>query len=332
MIIAEIAQAHEGSLGMAHAYIDALQHSGVHAVKFQMHIAEAESSTAEPFRVNFSYEDATRFDYWKRMEFTAEQWQGLKTHCEDKGMEFICSPFSIMAVHVLEQLNVNRYKIGSGEVTNHLLLEKIARTHKPVILSNGMNNWDELDAAIQLLREKNIAVSLLQCTTAYPTEPAQWGLNNISIMKQRYHLPVGYSDHSGDVYACLAAAALGAALFEFHVVFDKAMFGPDAKASIPVNEVKKLTTGIEAIQAAMQRPVDKNDLAPFQTLKSVFEKTLAVNKDLPAGSILRFEDLEGKKPAGMGIAAKAYENIIGKTLTHSKKQWDFLQQEDINPE
>lgn len=332
MIIAEIGQAHDGSLGMAHAYIDALENTGVHAVKFQMHIAEAESSAAEPFRVKFSYADATRFDYWRRMEFSPEQWMGLKTHCEEKEMEFICSPFSNEAVDRLEKLNVKRYKIGSGEITNHLLLEKIARTKKPVILSSGMNNWQELDMAVQIFTAKNIAVSLMQCTTAYPTEPPQWGLNNISLMRQRYTLPVGFSDHSGDIYACLAAAALGAELFEFHVVFDKAMFGPDTKASIPINAVKKLTTGIAAVQTALQQPIDKDDLKPFQTLKAVFEKTIAVNKDLPAGSILRFEDLEAKKPAGMGIAASAYKNVIGKGLTRPRKQWDFLQQEDIIPE
>ncbi len=101
-IIAEIAQAHEGSLGIAHSYIDALANAGVDAVKFQTHIAEAESSDFEPFRVKFSYEDETRFDYWKRMEFTLEQWQGLKTHCEEKGVEFISSPFSCAAVELLE--------------------------------------------------------------------------------------------------------------------------------------------------------------------------------------------------------------------------------------
>src|SRR6476620_1801526 len=128
MIIAEIAQAHEGSLGIAHSYIDALKPTGVNVVKFQTHIAAAESSAFEPFRVKFSFEDETRYDYWKRMEFTPEQWAGLKKHCEDCGLEFISSPFSNAAVDLLESLNVKRYKIGSGEVTNRLMMEKIAKT------------------------------------------------------------------------------------------------------------------------------------------------------------------------------------------------------------
>jgi len=129
LIISEIAQAHEGSPGIAHSYIDALAECGVDAVKFQTHIAEAESSNQEQFRVNFSYEDTTRFDYWKRMEFTAEQLAGLKDHCEQKKIEFISSPFSIAAVEMLERLGVKRYKIGSGEMINHLMLWLLYITH-----------------------------------------------------------------------------------------------------------------------------------------------------------------------------------------------------------
>ena len=106
------------------------------AIKFQTHIANAESSIYESFRINFSYEDKTRFDYWKRMEFTKEQWVVIKKHCEEVGLEFISSPFSLAAVDLLEFLEVQRYKIGSGEVTNFLMLEKIARTGKPIILSS----------------------------------------------------------------------------------------------------------------------------------------------------------------------------------------------------
>ena len=118
MIIAEIAQAHDGSLGTAHAYIDALAATGVDAIKFQTHIAEAESSIHEPFRVKFSKQDATRMAYWKRMEFTIEQWHGIKAHCDEVGLEFISSPFSNAAVDLLERVGVQRYKIGSGEVSN----------------------------------------------------------------------------------------------------------------------------------------------------------------------------------------------------------------------
>ena len=132
--IAEIAQAHDGSLGILHSYIDAVAKTGVQAVKFQMHIAEAESSSAETFRSNFSYEDATRFDYWRRMEFTFEHWQGIKAHVDAVGLDFIVSPFSVAAVKLLEKLDLTAFKVGSGELSNLLMLEAIARTGKPVIL------------------------------------------------------------------------------------------------------------------------------------------------------------------------------------------------------
>ena len=124
-IIAEIAQAHDGSLGIAHSFIDALKDTGVDAVKFQTHMAEAESSDFEPFRVNFSYVDKTRFEYWKRVEFNFEEWKGLKEHCDQNNLEFMSTPFSNSAVDLLEKLSVKRYKIGSGDVGNFLLLEKL---------------------------------------------------------------------------------------------------------------------------------------------------------------------------------------------------------------
>ena len=117
--MAEIGQAHEGSLGILHSYIDALSDTGIDAIKFQTHIAEAESSEYEPFRVEFSYEDKTRFDYWKRMEFSLSQWTGIREHCDEVGLEFISSPFSNMAVDWLEEIGVQEYKIGSGEVSNY---------------------------------------------------------------------------------------------------------------------------------------------------------------------------------------------------------------------
>ncbi|MBK8653209.1 MAG: N-acetylneuraminate synthase family protein [Haliscomenobacter sp.] len=327
LIIAEIAQAHEGSLGIAHSYIDALAETGVHAVKFQTHLAHAESSIHEPFRVKFSYEDATRYDYWKRMEFTSEQWAGLKQHCEDKGLEFISSPFSNAAVDLLERLGVKRYKIGSGEVTNYLMLEKIARTGKPILLSSGMSSLKELDEAVAFLRPFGNHLTVLQCTTAYPTQPEQWGLNVIPLMRERYKLPVGFSDHSGDIFACLAAAAMGANVLEFHAVFDKRLFGPDAPASLTIDQIKQLAWGVGQIERSLTTPVDKERNEEFQPLKKIFEKSLAVNQDLPAGHVIHQDDLESKKPAGHGIPATRFREVVGKILAKDIKAWQFLTEE-----
>lgn len=330
MIIAEIGQAHDGSLGILHSYIDALAPTGVDAIKFQTHIAEAESSGFEQFRIPFSYVDKTRYDYWQRMELSLEQWLQVKAHCDAAGLQFISSPFSCAAVDLLEKVGIHQYKVGSGEITNHLLIQKIVETGKPVILSSGMSNLQELESAIQMFTRKNIPVSVLQCTTAYPTRPAQWGLHILKILKDRFKITVGFSDHSGDIIAALAATALGAEVIEVHAVFDKRMFGPDAKASLEIDEISRLVKGVKEIQEALANSFSKDEESEnFTGLKTLFGKSLAVNKELPEGHILSFSDLEAKKPAGRGMAAKDYTYCVGATLKRPMYRWEFLNDNDL---
>jgi N,N'-diacetyllegionaminate synthase len=329
-IMAELGQAHEGSLGILHSYIDALSTTGIDAVKFQTHIAEAESSEYEPFRVQFSYEDDTRFDYWKRMEFSLEQWKDIKKHCDDVGLEFVSSPFSNIAVDWLEEIGIQKYKIGSGEVTNFLMLEKIAKTGKDIILSSGMSSFSELDETIKFLKKFDNKVSILQCTTMYPTNAKNIGLNVIRELKDRYNLLVGLSDHSGTIYPSLSAISLGAEIIEFHAVFDKSMYGPDSKSSLTIKEIEQLVKGTRFIETSMNNNIDKTDNSEFTELKNIFEKTLAVNKDMKMGDIIAFEDLEAKKPSGHGISAKEHIKVIGKKLNKNKNRWDFLKKSDIN--
>lgn len=328
-IIAEIAQAHDGSLGILHSYIDALSNTGVDAIKFQTHIAEAESSEYEPFRVNFSYEDKTRYDYWKRMEFSLKEWKEIKEHCDRVGLEFLSSPFSNMAVDWLEEVGVSKYKIGSGEVNNFLMLEKIAKTGKDIILSSGMSSYLELDKTIEFLREYDNNISLLQCTTKYPTLAEDIGLNIITELKDRYSVTVGLSDHSGKIYPSLAAVSLGAELLEFHVVFDKRMFGPDSKSSLTIDETSQLVEGVRFIEVSINTKIDKGSNKDFQDLKNIFEKSLSVNRDMKIGEVISIDDLEAKKPSNYGIKAGEYKQIIGKKLKKDLKKWSFLTKEDI---
>lgn len=323
-IIAEIGQAHEGSLGLALSYIDALAETGVDVVKFQVHLAEAESSEYEPFRVKFSEQDETRFDYWKRMEFELREWQLLKNRCDERGVEFLASPFSNTAVDLLEKIGVKRYKIGSGEVNNFLLLEKVAHTGKPVIISSGMSSFTELDQTVAFLKDRNVNYSILQCTTSYPTEPENYGLNVIKELKERYKVPVGFSDHSARKETGLVAIALGAEILEFHAVFSRKSFGPDASSSLEIDEIRELVKGIRNIEKALTNPVEKSSNSKFSDLKDIFEKSLALNKDLPKGHVIRFEDLESKKPRGYGIDAKEFEKTLGKELLRDCRKWEFL--------
>ena len=203
-VIAEIAQAHDGSLGQAHAYIDCAAKAGADSVKFQTHIARAESTALEPWRVKFSKQDETRFDYWKRMEFTAEQWAGLKTHADEKGLVFLSSPFSGEAVELLRKLGMTAWKVASGELTNLPMIQEMARDRKPLMLSTGMSPLGEIDAAVKIVQDANAPFAVFQCTTRYPSPPEAIGLNVLDELRARYNCAVGLSDHSGTIYPALA--------------------------------------------------------------------------------------------------------------------------------
>ncbi|MEO5776081.1 MAG: N-acetylneuraminate synthase family protein, partial [Flavobacterium sp.] len=270
-----------------------------------------------------------RYDYWKRMEFTLEQWKDIKKHCDEVGLDFICSPFSNLAVDWLEEVGVNTYKIGSGEVNNLLLLEKVTHTGKPIIISSGMSSFTELNETVNFLKSKKAKFSILQCTTAYPTMPEQYGLNVIGELKERYNVPVGFSDHSSWVSTGIAAVALGAEILEFHVVFHKEIFGPDTSASLTIMQTKLLVEAVNRIYIAQNNPIDKNSNESFKELKSIFEKSLAINKDLPIGHVITFEDLESKKPKDFGISAQDFKEVIGRKLKSNKSKWDFLNEADL---
>lgn len=328
-IIGEIAQTHDGSLGTAHAYIDAIANAGADAIKFQTHIADAESTPGEPWRVKFSRQDATRYDYWKRMEFSAEHWRGLVEHATERGLVFLSSAFSFAAVELLETLGMSAWKVGAGEVTNLPMLEMMARTGKPVLLSSGMSDWAELDAAVATVRAQDAPVAVFQCTTAYPCPPEKLGLNVLAELRERYGCPVGLSDHSGTIYAGLAAATLGAQLLEVHVTFSRECFGPDVPASVTTVELKQLVEGVRFIERAQAHPVNKETMAAdLSELKRTFGKSIVAARDLAAGHQLALTDLAFKKP-GTGISAARINEVLQRTLKHPITANSLLSENDF---
>lgn len=326
-VVAEVAQAHDGSLGTAHAYIDAAARAGADAVKFQTHIAAAESTPGEPFRVKFSKQDANRYDYWKRMEFTEPQWVGLKEHCDEKGVVFLSSPFSMQAVDLLSRVGVPAWKVGAGEVNNLPMLEKLRGTGKPIILSSGMSSWGEMDAAVEAVGKGNCAV--LQCTTSYPCPPEKLGLNVIAELRARYGTPVGLSDHSGTIYAGLAAAALGCDVLEVHQVLSREAFGPDTTSSVTTAELKQLVDGIRFIEKAKAHPIDKDQIAESMSdLKRMFGKSLVAARALSAGARLTEADVALKKP-GTGIPAAKLKDTLGRKLKRAVAADALLGEDDL---
>ena len=328
LIVAEVAQAHDGSLGAAHAFIDAIADSGADAVKFQTHIAAAESTLGEPWRVKFSLQDKTRFDYWKRMEFTVEQWHGLKRHADKSGLLFLSSPFSFEAVELLNRVGVAAWKVPSGETANTPMLGHILATELPVILSTGMSSFEEIDVAVAHIQSADVPLTVLQCTTAYPCPPEKIGLNLIEEFRERYGCAVGLSDHSGTIWPGLAAAAHRIDMLEVHVVFSRKMFGPDVSASVTTKELCRLVEGIRFIEKMNTHPVDKEWMAKdMEELRHTFTKSIVARQELAAGTVLRAEHLALKKP-GTGIPAARLTELVGCRLKRPVKT-DEMITEDI---
>lgn len=317
LVIAEVGQNHDGSLGTAHAYIDAVAKTGARAIKFQTHIADAESTPSEPWRVKFSLQDASRYNYWKRMEFTEPQWAGLAEHAREKGLQFLSSAFSMEAVELLDRLHVPAWKVGAGEITNLPMIERMAATRKPVVLSSGLSPWADLDSAVACVRGAGAPVAVVQCTTMYPCPPAKLGLNVIGEIRNRYQCPTGLSDHSGTIYAGLAAAALGANLLEVHVTLSREAFGPDVPASVTTSELAQLVEGVRFIEEAIAHPVDKQQMADDLTeLRTMFGKSVVASRDLPDGWMLTEKDIAIRKP-GTGIPPAQWRSVVNRKLKHA---------------
>lgn len=329
LIIAEVAQTHDGSLGQAHAFIDAVANAGADAIKFQTHIAAAESTPGEPWRVKFSKQDKTRYEYWQRMEFTKEQWLGLKKHADERGLLFLSSPFSIEACDLLKDIGMNVWKIASGEVGNFLLLDKIIKSGDPVILSSGMSDWNELEEAIDKIKNSGNPLAVLQCTSAYPCPPEKVGLNVLEILRESFDCPVGLSDHSGNIFAGLAAVTLGAEVLEIHVTLSREMFGPDVPASVTTTELRQLVEGVRSIETMLANPIDKKAMAEeLEPLRQIFTKSIYAGSTISAGTILTQEHLQLKKP-GNGIPATQLPNLIGRKLRRNLQADELVLLEDV---
>jgi len=332
LIIGEVAQAHDGSLGMAHAFIDAIAEAGADAVKFQTHIAEAESTLDEAFRVPLTRQDPTRYAYWQRTAFRDDEWRDLATHASRRGLAFLSSPFSIAAVDLLERIGMPAWKIGSGELTNVRLLERIARTRAPVLLSTGLSAQSEIDEAVRLCRRLEAPFAVVQATSLYPCPPEKIGLNLLREFRDRYECPVGLSDHSGTIFPALGAATLGADLVEVHVTFHRAMFGPDVTSSVTVEELGELVRGVRFLEAARQHAVAKDDvLEELAGMRSTFRRSLCARVDLDAGTILRPDHVDLKKP-GTGLSAAEIGSVVGRRLRRSIRRDHLLQWDDLEPD
>ena len=322
-LIAEVGSVHDGSFGNACKLVELSKECGASAVKFQLHDAENETIKNAPNPSYFNTEK--RYDYFKRTSFNPEQLLNLKKLSKKLGLKFIVSPFSIESANLLKKLNIDGYKIASGEVTNHPLLEVISSFKKDVYLSSGMSNYKEIHQAIKILNKKN--TTLMQCTSQYPCPVDKVGLNVLHKFK-KYDCVLGLSDHSIGIAAAVSFIANGASVIEKHITFSKKMYGSDASHSMEPKEFKIFSKEIHDAFKIYESNIDKNNIKKFLKMRKTFQKSIYTKNSIDKNEIFSLENISFKKP-DTGISAKLYKKVIGKFSKKKLKKDYKLKFEDL---
>lgn len=312
-IIAEIGVNHNGSVELAKKMIKSASECGVDAVKFQTFNSEdlvTENAKTASYQEENTNENS-QLKMLKKLELTFDSFKELKEYALKNNVMFISSPFDIKSVDLLEKLDVPLYKIGSGELTNFELIDKIQKTRKPLIMSTGMATLDEIKETYDHIENKDNLI-ILHCITGYPTSFEEANLNFIKTLQKKFDVPIGFSDHSPGIELPIAAVALGACVVEKHFTLDKNLEGPDHKASLNPKEFKAMVNAIRNVEVAMGdgvRKFSENE----EEIKKVARKSIVLNQDVKKGTILKSEMLSIKRP-GTGIPPKFIKDIIGKEI------------------
>jgi N,N'-diacetyllegionaminate synthase len=324
LVIAEIGNNHDGSVPQAEQLVDAAADAGADAVKFQTHIAEAEMHPSTPTPPHFS---EPRWEFTKRMELTLEDHLHLKAYTERRGLIFFSSPFSQEAVDMLERVEVPLYKIASGEVTNPPLIEAVAATGKPVLLSTGMSGIEDIERAVEILRASGSDVLVLQCTSNYPCPPEKVNLRAMPALGARFGIPYGLSDHTPDIFTSVAAAALGASAIEKHFTLSKDLYGPDHHASLVPEEFARLVVGVREVEAALGTAAKVRDAA-LDPARATFEKSVVTRVAIPSGTVIEREMLTTKRP-GSGIPAVRLDDVVGRRASADIPENELVQEAQL---
>lgn len=310
LVIAEIGINHEGSFEKAIRMIEDAHKAGCECVKFQSHVIEDEMI---PNNVIPGNAKESIWDIMKRCALTEDEEQKLKEYTEKLGMIYLCTPFSRAAAERLKRLNVDAYKIGSGECNNYPLIKHIAAHGKPVILSTGMNDLNSIEPAVTILQTAGVPFALTHCTSMYPTPYEKVRLGGIEDLATRFpEAIIGLSDHSLGNYTCFAAVALGARILEKHFTSDKTWPGPDVPISIDPNELRELIQGTQAIFAALGG--SKTILPEEQPTIDFAYACVVSTRNIKAGEVLSSENIWVKRPGTGEIKAIDYEKLFGRTV------------------
>lgn len=326
-IIAEAGDNHNGDFNTALKLVDVAKRAGADCVKFQTFVTEEIISKyaemAEYQKKNTGKEES-QFEMVKRLELSFDEFRKIKEYCDRVGIQFLSTPFDLKSVDFLNELGVPFFKIPSGEITNYPYLIKIAHTGKPVVMSTGMCELDEILAAINVL-EKNGSgeITLLHCNTEYPTPLKDVNLYAMRTMKKMFGKKVGYSDHTKGIEVPVAAVALGACVIEKHFTLDKNMPGPDHKASLEPDELGRMVKNIRNIEIALGDGVKRVSESERKNI-AIARKSIVARRNIQEGEILTEENLAVKRP-GTGINPMQWMEVLGTRAVRDFKEDELIE-------
>lgn len=322
LIIAEAGVNHNGDMTIARALVDAAAASGVDYVKFQTfkasNLVSKSAQKAEYQKKNIANGDNSQFNMLKKLELSPENHFELIEHCKKQRVAFFSTAFDLDSVDFLASLNMPLWKVPSGEITNFPYLRAIGRTKKPVILSTGMANLEEIEQAIGVLTRFGTprnAVTLLHCTTEYPAAKNEVNLKAIETMRRHFGLPVGYSDHTQGLEIPVAAVALGAVVIEKHFTLDRSMVGPDHAASLEPHELKQMVEKIRNVEMALGNGIKEPAKSEIPNI-TIARKSIVASRPIKKGETLSEENITVKRPAG-GISPMEWERVVGEVAVRS---------------
>lgn len=330
-VIAEAGVNHNGDLALAHRLIDVAADAGADAVKFQTFRTDRLVTASAP---KAKYQQETtgagegQAEMLRRLELSPDSHAELQAHCADKGILFLSTPFDEESLDLLVELSVPAIKIGSGDLTNHLLLRRAARTGLPLLISTGMATLGEVDLAIRAVQAAGAGeVVLFHCVSSYPAAADDTNLRSMHTLAAAFGVPVGLSDHTVGIEVSLAAVALGAAVLEKHFTLDRALQGPDHRASLTPSELGALVRGVRLVEAALGSPV-KEPMSSETDTRLIARRSLAMARDAHAGETITEAMLTALRPAG-GICPSRLSLVLGRTLTRGMKASQVLEWTDL---
>ena len=312
-VIAEAGVNHNGSIDMAKKLIDAAAAAGADAVKFQTFKTELSLTKSAPkagYQITNTGESESQFEMVKKLELSFGDFKDLKGYCEEKNIEFMSTPFDLPSVELLASLGVKKFKLASGEIVNLPLMRAIGRQKLPVIISTGMCTLQEVHDAIACLKQSGATeISVLHCNTEYPSPMKDLNLNAMKTIAESTKCPVGYSDHSLGIEACIAAVALGAVIIEKHFTLDKTLPGPDHVASLNPAELKEMVRCIRNVELALGSSTKQPSPSEYQNIK-IARKSIVASKHIKKGEKFSPDNLATKRP-GTGISPMDWDKVVG---------------------